>query len=133
MTMRSTILHIEHERGLRLDSPQVLHDGPEHRIVRFFAEGHNGRELSVGACRWHGGAATVVVSARIDGRETLDRIQVRVAVPKRMFDKEGRYFVAADLHGAYVNVIVAAMDWGALASDRPQREGNDITAEVLAT
>ena len=128
--MRSTILHIEHESGLRLGSPQVLHDGHEHRIVRFFVEDHKRRDLSVRA--WRGfSSGAVVVTAYVDGRETRDSLEVRVAVPERMFDKDGGYFISAYLEGPCVSVIVAAKNAGALASDRPQREGNDITAEVL--
>ena len=131
-TMRSTILHIEHEHGLRLDSPQVIYDGPEHRIVRFFVEGHKSRELGVIACRNFGGSATLAVAAYIHERETLDRIQVRVTIPERFISHDGSYFIAARLDGPAVSVIVAAEDWHNWTA-RPQREGNDITAEVLAT
>lgn len=129
--MRSTILYIEHESGLRLASPQVLHDGPEHRIVRFFVEDHKRRDLSVSAWRWCSSGAAVVVTAYVDGRETRDSLEVRVAVPERMFDKDGGYFISAYLEGPSVSVIVATANACALASDRPQREGNDIIGEVL--
>jgi len=125
-TPREVIFTIDHEQGLCLTSPQVMHDGPEHRIERFFVDTkERGASFSVSAWPFAGGPTTVIVTS-----SGGSRLQVKVPVPDRLFGDRDRYFAAAALDGRIVTVIVAAMDWERHASDRPERTGSSITGDV---
>ena len=105
---------------------QVLHDGPQHRILRVTMDhDRHGQVLTVASAMMRCAAAYVTVEA---GDVTFTTM--RVAVPERFHGEDGAYFIAAYIDGRQVNIIIAREDWQKFASDRPTRVGRSFMGEV---